>query len=110
VRGADLSESPANSRARAEAQCDLHTLYREIRLPGPQREEAADVPAASEARVERQRAIYQRYRGVDVFAEKGEGEGGFGEGTWLVSRHLQAPPCEIDAITAICFHIFAPAI
>jgi len=54
--------------------------------------------------------FYQRYRGVDVFAEKGEGEGGFGEGTWLVSRHLQAPPCEIDAITAICFHIFAPAI
>jgi hypothetical protein len=53
-------------------------LDRVVRLPSPQHEDAADVPAAREARVERQRTADQRYHCADVLAEIGEREGGIG--------------------------------
>ena len=58
--------------AGAEPQGPTGMLDRQIRLPGPQPEKAADVPAARVARIEGESAIDQRDHRIDVFAETGE--------------------------------------
>ena len=44
-------------------------LNREIVLTGPNPEKAAQIPAAREARVERERAVDQPDHGADILAE-----------------------------------------
>jgi len=44
-------------------------LDREIGLAGPEPEKAAYIPAAGEARVERQRSVDQPDHGADILAE-----------------------------------------
>ena len=74
-----------------------------IGLAGPQPEDAADVPAAREARVERQRAVDQRHHGADVLAEIGQREGGIRQDARVVAGHLAGPagrnrcPCRRSA-------------
>jgi hypothetical protein len=57
MRSAHQAIARAASGERAEAQRSIDVLDREVRLAGPQPDAGADVPAAREARVERQRPI-----------------------------------------------------
>src|SRR6267378_4122024 len=57
--------------ARIEAERDLDILDRGIGLPGPYFEYSSHIPAATEARVESEDAIGNRYHGPDVLAETG---------------------------------------
>ena len=104
------SQKASHIDARAETQRGLDVLDREIWLPGPQPEQAADVPTAREARVERQGTIDQRHRGTDVLAEIPEDERGIGEDAGVVTGHLQRPPREIDRFAAVRLRVFAPTV
>src|ERR1700756_5000859 len=72
-------------------------LDRQIRLPCPQSQKAAVVPAAGIARIERESAIDQRYHRVDVLAKRGKRHSGVGQNAWGVLRQLHGPAAEVDA-------------
>ena len=59
-------------------------LDREIRLTGKGPENAADMPAAREARVERERTVDQPDHGADILAEPRQHIGGVGEDARVV--------------------------
>ena len=54
---------------RAQAERDFKMLDREIVLAGPVPENAAQKPAAGEARVERERAVDQPAHRADILVE-----------------------------------------
>src|SRR6516165_5843255 len=85
-------------------------LDREIMLTGPQPEDAAQKPAAGEARGYRQGAVDQRDHGANILAEIGEYESGVGQDARVVRRHLERPPREIDARTAGSIWPFSPTL
>ena len=68
-RGTDQIVTPSRLGARAEPQGFFCMLDRALRLPGPQPEKAAHVPAARIVRIEAESAIDQRDHRVDVLAE-----------------------------------------
>ena len=76
-------------------------LDRQIRLPGPQPEKAADVPAARVAWIEGKSAIDQRDHRIGVFAETGESHCCIGQYARGVSRHPDSPAPEIDAFPPV---------
>ena len=49
------------------------------------------IPAAGEARVERQRTVDQPDHGADILAELRQHKGGVGEDARVVLAHLEAP-------------------
>ena len=85
-------------------------LDRDVGLARPVPENAADIPAAREARVERQRTINQRHHRTDVLAERGQREGGIGKGARIVAGNLQGAPGEIGALAAIRLGVLARTI
>src|SRR5216684_2099199 len=96
--------------ARAQAQRGLDMLDREIGLAGKYPEKAACIPAASEARVERERTVDQPDHGTDVLAEKSQHEGGVGEDARVVLCHLERLPSKIGGLAAGYFRLFGPAV
>ena len=83
--------------ARAQAQRGLDMLDREIGLPGTDPEQAAQIPAAGKARIERKRTVDQRDHGADILAEIRQHKGGVGEDARVVAAPLERPPSKIDA-------------
>src|ERR1700731_4481055 len=73
-------------------------LDRQIRLPGPQSQKTADVPAARIAWVEGKRAIDQRYHRIDFFAKRSERHCGIGQNAGDVLCQLYGPAAEIDPL------------
>jgi|HubBroStandDraft_2_1064218.scaffolds.fasta_scaffold20733_3 hypothetical protein len=55
--------------ARAQAQRGLEVLDREVRLTGKYPDDTAQIPAAGEARVERERAVDQADNRTDILPE-----------------------------------------
>src|SRR5215469_6023641 len=98
MRRADHQERRADPGPRAEAEGGFRTLNRQIGLARPKPEDAADVPAAREIRIERQGTIHERDHRVDVFAEPGESNGGIRQDNRVVTGHLEGSPCEIGTL------------
>src|SRR5215471_20979116 len=71
-RGTDQIRAHARLSARAQPQGPAGMLDRQIRLPGPQSQKAADEPAARIARIKGESAIDQHDHRIDVLAETGE--------------------------------------
>ena len=69
MRASDYNGRPAATGARAETQRVFDVLDCCVQLPGPQPDDAADMLATCEARVERQRSIDQRHDCTDVFTK-----------------------------------------
>jgi len=86
--------------ARAQAQCCLDMLDRDVGLARPEPENAAHKPAASEAGVERQRAVDQPDHRADILAEIRQRGGGINDGSGGVLPRLQRLPREIDGFGA----------
>jgi len=85
-------------------------LDRDVGLARLQPEEAADVPAASVVRIERQGAVNQRHHRADVLTEIGQHEGGIRQDARVVAGHFQSSPGKIGALQTICPRIFAPTV
>src|ERR1700736_793287 len=82
----------------------------EISLAGPEPETAAQIPAAGEARVERERAVDQPEHGADVLAELCQHPGGGSEDARVVLPHLERLPSKIDGFAAGCLRRVGPAV
>ena len=75
---------------------------------GPQN--AAQIPAAGKARVERERPVHQPDHRSDILAEISQHVGGVSQNARVVLRRLERPPSEIDALAAVWFRRFGPAV
>src|SRR5713101_1664672 len=84
-------------------------LDREVRLTGPEPENATHIPAAGEARVKRQRALYQPDHGADILTEVSQHLGGIGEGRRIVLRCLERLSGKIDGLATNCLRRCGPA-
>src|SRR6516225_3947290 len=98
----------AGAGTEAERGCDV--FDRGIELASPTSEGAANVPATSEARVERHRSIGQPNHCADVLAEIGESNGSIGKHIRIVATDLEGPACEIGALPAVRAGVLARAI
>src|SRR5204862_555237 len=105
----DYNGRPAATGAWAETQRGLDMLNCRIRLPGPQPDDAADMPASCEARVERQRTVGQRHHCADVFVEIRECQGGICQRARVVSGCLQGPARQLNSLASVRFRIIAVA-
>src|SRR6516162_273655 len=76
--------------ARAEAQRGLYMVHRDVKLARPMSENAADVPPAGEAGVERQCTIDQCDHGADVLAEIRQRHGSIRKNTRIVAPAVHA--------------------
>jgi hypothetical protein len=85
-------------------------LDREVGLTGPDPENAAPIPAASEARVERQRTVDQPDHGADILAEIRQRLRGIGEGARVVLRHLERLSRKIGGLATVSLRRFGPAV
>ena len=85
-------------------------LDREIGLPGPQPEPAADVPTAGEARVECKARSTKRDGGIDVLAEVAKRVGGPAEDVRVVASDPKSAPGKIDALAGGLPRIIGPAV
>src|SRR6516164_3530327 len=85
-------------------------LDREVGLTGPDPEHAAPIPAASEARVERQRTIDQPDHGADILAEIRQRLRGIGEGARVVLRHLERLSRKSCGLATVGLRRFGPAV
>src|SRR6266481_3195361 len=106
-RHADRTENLAEPAARAEAQRNLKARDSQSGLARHIPENAADIPAAGKARVERQRTVDQRDHGTHILAEIGERESGIGERAGIVTGHLEGAPGEIGTLAAVHLGICA---
>src|SRR5271166_7140004 len=86
---------------RAETQGGLDVLDRDVGLARPMSENAADVPPSSEAGVERQRMIDQRYHGADVLAEIRQRLGGICKNARIVASDLQGAAGKVGPFAAV---------
>ena len=84
-------------------------LDREIGLAGPEPDNAAQKPAAGEARVERERTVDQPRHGTDILAKSRKHEGGVGEDARVVLARLERLPGKIAGFVASCLRYFGPA-
>src|SRR5438105_1219027 len=85
-------------------------LDREIGLTGPEPENAAQIPAVGEARVERQRPVDQPDHRTDVLAEASQHPGGIGEDAWVILPHLKRLPSKIAGLGAGYLRLLGPAV
>src|SRR5271156_5616858 len=81
---------------------------RYVGLARPIPEEATDVPATCEIRVQYEGTINQRHHGADILAEIGQRQGGIHEDTRIVATHLQGSPRETGALEPVPLPVFAP--
>jgi len=81
-------------------------LNRKIVLTSPDPYKAAQIPAAGEARVERQRAVNQPDHSADILAEICEHEGGVGEDARIVFLCPERQTSKIDGFAAACLRCF----
>src|SRR5215469_18202239 len=72
MRGAYYEEQREHAGAGTEAPRDFGVFDPDIGLPRPRPENAADVPAPREIRVERERTVNQRHHRADILAEIGQ--------------------------------------
>src|ERR1700746_1087139 len=100
----------ADAGAGAEAQRGPYMLDRDVGLPRPIPEGAADVPVAREIRVERERAIDQRHHRADILAEMRQREGRVRQDAWILAANFQCSPCEIGALQPVSLGVVAPAV
>src|SRR6516162_10208309 len=84
-------------------------LDREIGLTGPEPENAAQIPAAGVARVQRQRTVDQPDHSADILAEIRQHEGGAGEHARVILNGLERLTSEFDCLAAGCLRRFDPA-
>src|SRR5262249_46761220 len=91
----------AEPAMRAEAQRGLGKLDRPVELTGKKSENGTYIPTASKARIERQRSVYQRHHGADVFAIIAQREGGIGKDGRIVAGRLQGSPGVISALAPV---------
>src|SRR6266446_4690182 len=84
-------------------------LDREIGLAGKYPEKAARIPAAGEARMEREHPVDQPDHGADVFAEMHQHEGGVDKDARVVLRYLERLPSEIAGLAPRSFEDIAHA-
>src|SRR5271157_3248199 len=103
-------ERRADAGAGAEAQRGLDMLDRDVGLARPSPEDAADKPASSVVRVEREGSVNQRHHGADILAEIGQRLGGIGQDARVVADHFQGSPREIGALQTVRRPVFAPAV
>jgi hypothetical protein len=80
-------------------------LDREMGLAGKHPENTAQIPAAGEARVERERTVGQPDHGVDILAESRQHEGGVGEDARIVLARPERLPSKIDTLAAGCLRL-----
>src|SRR5262249_14482507 len=85
-------------------------LDRQIGLTGPQPEDSAHIPAAGEARVERQRPVDQPDHRADILAEIPQDEGPAREAPRVILPHLERPPSKLPSPAPGCFRLFDPAV
>ena len=74
---------------------------RDIGLPRPQSNVAADVPTAREIRVQSERTINQRRHGADILAEIGQRLRGIRESDRIVPGHLEGSSGEIGTLQTV---------
>src|SRR5215469_9193077 len=86
MRLTDDGECCADPSAWAETQRGLDMRDRHVRLPRRHSEDAANMPAAREIRVEGEGTISQCHHGADVLAKIGKGLGGIREDARVVAR------------------------
>src|SRR5215831_1193319 len=83
---------------------------REVGLTGMYPEKTADIPAAGEARVERERTVDQPDHGTDVLPELTQHESGVREDARVVLPRLERTPGKIYALAAGCLRRFGPTV
>jgi hypothetical protein len=85
-------------------------LNRKIRLTGPDPQKATHIPAASEARVKRERTVDQSDHGFDILAKIREHKRGVDEYARVVLSHFERFPREFDGSATRCFRLCGPAV
>src|SRR5215475_339273 len=83
---------------------------REVGLTGMCPEKTADIPAAGEARVQRERSVDQPDRGTDVLPELTQHKSGVREDSRVVLPRLKRTPGKIDPLAAGYLRRFGPTI
>src|SRR5690349_10684361 len=83
---------------------------REVGLTGLYPEKTANIPAAGEARVERERTVDQPDHGTDVLPELTQHESGVREDAGVVLPRLERTPGKIYALAAGCLRRFSPTV
>src|SRR6516165_4702150 len=101
MRLTDDGECCADSSAWAETQRGLDMRDRHVRLPRRHSEDAANMPAAREIRVERERTVGQCHHGADVLAKIGERLGSIRQDARVVARDFEGSPGEINTLHAM---------
>src|SRR5215472_7778184 len=99
--GTDQPRTAARLGARAEPQRPTGVFDRQIRLPGPQSEKAADVPAVRVTRIKGEGAVDQHDHRIDVLAETGKGKSGVRQDARVVSRDRQGAARKVDALLPV---------
>jgi len=107
---AHCKKGHADGRTRAEPQRGLDVLEREVGLTCSQPKIAADLPAACEARVQRQCTIDQCHHRADVLTEIAERRGGIRQDAGVIAGDLEGALGEIDALPTVRLGIFAAAV
>src|SRR6266436_926711 len=79
-------------------------------LASPNPEHTTPIPAASIARIERERTVNQRDRDIDVLPKMAEYERGMAEDIRVVSSSSKGLPGKIDTYTPVCFPVVGPAV
>ena len=100
----------ADRLAGAQPHGGLEMLDCEIVLASKCPEKTANKPAASEARVERERPVNQPNHCADVFAEIPQHVGRVGEDTRVALPSLERLPREVDAFAARRPRLFSPSV
>src|SRR5438132_8066194 len=85
-------------------------LDREVGLTGKGPDDAAQIPPAGEARVERQRTVDQPDHRTEILAQLSQYIGSVGEDARVVLRHLERLPSEVDGLAAECLRLANPAV
>src|SRR5580704_13487040 len=85
-------------------------LERDVGLARLNSKYAADVPAASEVWVERQRAVDQRQHRTDVLPKIAQRVGGIRQDDRVVAGYFEGSPCEIGTFQTVRFPVLAPTV
>jgi len=85
-------------------------LDRCIVLTSIRPEKTADVPAACETRVQRERPIDQSEHHSDILPEIRQHEGRVGEDTWVIFPYLKGLPSKLNCREAGRVRLFGPSV
>src|SRR5262249_55245125 len=108
IRRAQNKRLRTDAGARAQPQRDLQTLDRRIVIARPRFHISAEIPAAGEARVERQRAIDNSDHCVEILTKSRQHIGGIGEGRSVLLIGEDCPAGIVHADAVIALPLFAP--